>query len=65
MNEQQLNKWKWVIAEIRILAKSQGFYGRLLESLEDLEEEQKIEFIKDLQKKDVRDTLDLVYYFEC
>lgn len=51
---------------IRELAKSQGFYGRLLRTIEEEATEEQIEALElDFAKNKVKDTMDLIYYFEC
>ena len=58
------DNFNFMIKTIRMLAKSQGFYGRLYRQLADLNEEtieEVIEKLPDFKK----DTLNVVYYFEC
>lgn len=51
---------------MRELAKSQGFYGRLLRTIEEEATEEQIEALElDFAKNKVKDTMDLIYYFEC
>jgi uncharacterized protein (UPF0335 family) len=50
---------------VRELAQSQGFYCRLLRTMETMEEEQQIELEEDLALNKVKDSMDLIYYFEC
>jgi len=51
---------------MRELAKSQGFYGRLLRTIEEDATEEQIEALElDFAKNKVKDTMDLIYYFEC
>lgn len=49
---------------VRELAKGQGFYCRLLQNLENATEEQKRELEQDFEFCNVKDSLDLVFYFE-
>jgi len=54
-------------AEIQDLARSQGFYGRLLRDIEELEQEEPEsaeQFWKDLEDQNFEDSLDMVLYFE-
>lgn len=48
---------------IRMLAKSQGFYGRLLRWFENCSKEEQDAFLE--QFKDCKTTLDIVYKLEC
>lgn len=50
---------------IKSLAKSQGFYGRLLKQIEDFTEEQKADFEKVLKENNVETDLDLIFLLEC
>lgn len=61
MNEQtyQERKEKY-LGWIKQLAYSQGFYGRLLEQLEDNEEA-----LKELCQQDFKDAVDMVLWIEC
>ncbi len=49
---------------VRKLAKSQGCYCRLLQKLENATEKQKQKFKQDFEFYDVRDNVDLVFYFD-
>lgn len=49
---------------VKELAKSQGFYCRLLQNLENATDEQKTELEQDFEYRNVKDSLDLVFYFE-
>lgn len=50
---------------IKSLAKSQGFYGRLLEQIEDFTDEQKADFEEMLKENNVETDLDLIFMLEC
>ena len=50
---------------IKALAKSQGFYGRVLRALEEGGEEELNTRLDYLETLNFRDTTDLVLYFEC
>ena len=53
---------------IKSLASSQGFYGRLLASMETMEEmfpKDYEEVVKELESQNFQDAVDLVIYFEC
>lgn len=53
---------------IKSLAQSQGFYGRLLASMETMEEMYPQDWEKvvaELESKNFKDSVDLVLYFEC
>lgn len=47
------------------LAGSQGFYGRLLEQLMELDEDGTAELIGRLEEEKFDDTLDVVLFLEC
>lgn len=56
-----------VIATIRDLAKSQGFYGRLYYSIMELEQNNPNEFAyfkADIEGQDFIDVIDIINYFE-
>lgn len=53
---------------IKSLASSQGFYGRLLASMETMEEmfpQDYAEVVKELESQNFQSAVDLVMYFEC
>ncbi len=53
---------------IKSLASSQGFYGRLLASMETMEEmfpKDYEEVVKELESQNFQNVVDLVIYFEC
>ena len=55
--------FEFFVNTIQFLALSQGFYGRILRRLEEMENEE-IERLKaDLPQ--FKDALDVVFYFEC
>ena len=61
-------KMKDILNTIEILSRSQGFYGRLLMSIMRLKEENEEDYqllVEQLEGQNFRDTLDLVFYFEC
>ena len=57
-------------AELRILdwckdlAYSQGFYGRLLDQIDSVDEETREAFLSDLESRNFRDAVDLVMWIE-
>ena len=53
-----------IIATFEMLARSQGFYGRLLRSLYEADEDQREEFLQDLENQNFSDPVDLVMYIE-
>ena len=56
-----------IINEIRGLARSQGFYGRLLEqimAMKKYDPQEYAKFAEDLEKEGFENTLDLILYFE-
>ena len=61
-------KMNEIMDTIKMLAQSQGFYGRLLRSLEEAYEENYdafMEFMNELEEQNFKDTVDLVLYLEC
>lgn len=52
-----------ILDTIKMLAKSQGFYGRLYEQI--MTAENKDGILEELENKEFKDTLDLVFFFEC
>ena len=55
--------FEFFVNTIKTLARSQGFYGGILRSLEELEREELERFKADLPQ--FKDALDVVFYFEC
>ena len=55
--------FEFFVNTIKTLARSQGFYGRILRSLEELEREELERLKADLPQ--FKDALDVVFYFEC
>lgn len=61
-------KMEDILNVIRKLASSQGFYGRLLASMETMEEmfpQDYAEVVKELESQNFQNAVDLVMYFEC
>ena len=58
-------KYEEIIGVIKSLAKSQGFYGRLLEVIEGLSDSDKLEFSSELEKENFKDPVDVVMFFEA
>lgn len=59
--------WREVIDVIKMLAHSQGFYGRLLRSIEEQYEEDYENweaFMQYLEEQKFKDALDVVMFFE-
>lgn len=52
-----------ILNTIKMLASSQGFYGRLYETI--TTSENKDEILERLEKENFKDALDLVFFFEC
>lgn len=60
-------KMNEIITEIRTLAKSQGFYGRLLEQLLTMQDDnpEAYEMVsEELERQKFRDPVDLILYLE-
>lgn len=56
-----------VIDVIRMLSQSQGFYGRLLQNIEQLKQydpDQYEEYLSELESMNFKDSVDVVLYFE-
>lgn len=53
-----------ILDTFRDLAKSQGFYGRLLANIDLLDEETRDAFLSDLESQNFSDAVDLVMYIE-
>ena len=51
-----------ILATIKMLAKSQGLYGRLYEQITTAEN--KDEILQELENQNFKDALDLVFFFE-
>ena len=49
-----------ILAVIKSLACSQGFYGRVLEQIE-----RNPKLLDELERQNFNDELDLIFYFEC
>lgn len=47
------------------LAKSQGFYGRVLSAIDSMDETSLDEFYTELENANFKTPVDLVMYFEC
>ena len=61
-------KMEDILNEIRELASSQGFYDRLLASMETMEKmfpKDYEEVVKELESQNFQNAVDLVMYFEC
>ena len=54
-----------IMETINTLAKSQGLYCRIKQSIEEMEEEQRNVFLDHLAQQGFNDPIDLVMYFEC
>lgn len=60
-------KFKEIIQTIKDLAKSQGFYGRLLYEIEDAKENDKEKYERmkaTLEEQNFKDAVDIVLFFE-
>lgn len=55
--------FEFFVNTIKSLARSQGFYGRILRHLEKMESEDLERLKADLPQ--FKDVLDVVFYFEC
>ena len=50
---------------IETLAKSQGFYGRVLASINELKEDKRETFWSEMEKQGFKNCVDVVMFFEC
>jgi hypothetical protein len=57
-------KEKDIIQAIKDLAKSQGFYGRLLASIQELDEPSYNALMRKLEDEKFVDVVDMILYFE-
>lgn len=55
---------KQILDAFRSLSRSQGFYGRLLEQIDSVDEETRDAFLSDLESRNFRDVVDLVMWIE-
>ena len=53
-----------ILDAFRSLARSQGFYGRLLAQIDSVDEETRDAFLTDLESRNFRDVVDLVMWIE-
>ena len=53
-----------ILDAFRSLARSQGFYGRLLEQIDSVDEETREAFLSDLESRKFRNVVDLVMWIE-
>lgn len=53
-----------ILSTFRSLAHSQGFYGRLLEQIDSVDEETREAFLSDLESRNFKDAVDLVMWIE-
>ena len=65
MEKEKFMSFKQAKAIVKELAKSQGFYCRLLDSMERMGEEQQKELELDFELNKIKTDLDLIFYFEC
>lgn len=48
-----------------MLAQSQGFYGRLLRNIDEMDKEDREKVWSDLESQNFKDVVDLILYIEC
>lgn len=56
---------KEIMATLKGLACSQGFYGRIVQSIEEMDDEKRDALMTMLEKQNFKNPLDLVMFFEC
>ena len=54
-----------IMSLFKSLARSQGFYGRLVRAINDASEEAREKFWQNLESKKFTDTLDVIIFIEC
>ena len=54
-----------ILHTIKQLAQSQGYYSRLLNNINELDNDQQDELFSYLEEQKFNDPLDLVLFFEC
>ena len=58
-------KYEEFLQVVKTLAKSQGFYSRVLRKIESLQGEELEDFREHIEEQNFKDAVDVVYYFEC
>ena len=53
-----------IMRTIRMLARSQGFYGRLLRDIEEMNDDAREDFFTELEDQNFKDSVDMVLFFE-
>jgi len=54
-----------IIGTIETLSHSQGFYCRLLDSINNLDDDSLEQVKQELKSQNFRDPIDVILYFEC
>ena len=54
-----------ILNNIKMLANQQGFYGRILNTLEEMDESERNDVLQLLEEQNFQDVVDMVMYFEC
>lgn len=54
-----------IMSLFRSLARSQGFYGRLVRNIESATPDEQEEFWQEMEAQNFTDTLDVILYIEC
>lgn len=54
-----------ILNTFRMLARSQGFYGRILAAINEMSEEQYEDFMGELEAQNFADSVELVIFMEC
>lgn len=65
MEKEKFMTFEKALKIVRDLSYSQGFYGRLLRNMQEMDEEQRKELEQDFEYNKVKDSMDLIFYFEC
>lgn len=65
MEKEKFMTFEKTLEIVRELSYSQGFYGRLLRNMQEMDEEQRKELEEDFEYNKVKDSMDLIFYFEC
>lgn len=54
-----------IMSLFRSLARSQGFYGRLVRNIESATPDEQEEFWQEMEAQNFTDVLDVILYIEC
>ena len=58
-------KYEEFLQVVKTLAKSQGYYSRVLRNIQNLQGEELEDFKQHIEEQKFKDSVDVVKYFEC